>query len=171
MLTWRRGLQFAPDRSILPEWFASFEGSSYGGENSIDVQDIRRSDGAYDLVSLSHVLEFVPDDRKAFSELVRIGSECLILHVTFASSPFSQTSTHYEEPTGTFGRFHSYGLDAPQWLGAPELDLKTLIVQMVDPVTEVVEHTHFFCRQRNDAETLRAAFCAADPDAVPSYLS
>ncbi len=73
LLAWRRAIQFAPDPSLDPAWFRSYEGSQYGGENNLDLQDINRPDGSYDFISLSSVLEFVPDDRRAFAELGRIG--------------------------------------------------------------------------------------------------
>ena len=120
MLGWRRALQFAPDRSIDPTWFASFEESQYGGTNSIDLQEIARADDRYDFISLSHVLEFVPDDRRAFAELARVGSDCCIIHITFASQFTAPISTHWPEPHGSYGRFHDYGRDVCEWLEVPQ---------------------------------------------------
>jgi hypothetical protein len=160
MLAWRRALQFAPDRSIDPDAFRSFEGSRYGGENSIDLQEIPRADGSYDWITLNHVLEFVPDDRKGFEEVVRVSSDVSIIHITFAGDPSGLVTRHWEEPKPPYGRFHSFGADAGEWLGVDRHGLKTVEARLQDPVTEVVEAVHFFCRQRNDAETLQAAFQA-----------
>jgi len=166
MLSWRRALQFAVDGSIVPEWFATFEGSRYGGENSIDMQEIPRPDGSYDFISLSHVMEFVPDDRRAFSELLRVGSECCIVHVTFASAMDMEVSRHFDAPHGPYGRMHAYGRDAPDWLGATAAGLETVALRMSDPVTELSEMVHFFCRQPSDAHTIAAACEAATPGSV-----
>jgi SAM-dependent methyltransferase len=65
-------LQFSADRVAEPSWFNSVERSLYGKENSIDIQDIRRADESYGFVICSHVIEHVPDHRKAVKELTRI---------------------------------------------------------------------------------------------------
>jgi hypothetical protein len=156
-LSWRRALQFAPDASLDPAWFQSFETSTYGGENSIDLQEIDRPAGSYDFISLSSVLEFVADDRRAFSELMRIGSEACILHCTFLSTLAAPNSTHYGEPHGDFGRYHDYGSDLTAWFDTDKHDLSTLMVSAVDPVTSREGPIHFFCRRREDAEILSAS--------------
>jgi ubiquinone/menaquinone biosynthesis C-methylase UbiE len=38
----------------------------------VDIQDMPFEDNTYDLVRCSHVLEHVPDDRRALSEIRRI---------------------------------------------------------------------------------------------------
>ena len=169
MLSWRRALHFAPDMSLDRGWFRTYETSQYEGENSIDLREIDRPDGAYDFLSLSLVLEFIEDDRRAFSELVRIGSESCILHCTFDSTFEDATSTHYDEPHGAYGRYHGYGLDLEDWFDAEGHDLSTLMVKGTDPVTDHTEFFHFFCRQQSDAETLNAAFAQRDPGSIRSF--
>ena len=169
MLAWRRALQLSPDSSLEQSWFRSYEASLYGGENSIDlrVEPIDRPSGSYDLISLSMVLEFIPEDRRAFSELVRIGSDSCILHLTFTSDLTAADSTHTEKPVGEYGHYHDYGLDFERWFGAAGHGLSTLVAQIPDPVTGDATHKFcFFCRRRNDAETLSAAFEAELPGSV-----
>lgn len=160
-LSQRRALQFAPDASLDPNWFASFEGSRYGGENNLDLQAIDRPEGCYDLISLSSVLEFVPDDRRAFSELLRIGSANCIVHCTF--TPFSNLSRHYSEPHGDFGRYHVYGRDVNERFETRSHGLTTLVVIAIDPVTGVTQPLHFFCRQAGDAEALGTSVTSEEP--------
>ncbi len=170
MLAWRRALQFSPDSSLEQSWFRSYEASLYGGENSIDlrVEPIDRPSGSYDLISLSMVLEFIPEDRRAFSELVRIGSDSCILHLTFTSDLTDSESTHTEKPVGEFGHYHDYGLDFERWLSTADHGLSTLAAEIPDPVTGDSTHKFcFFCRRRNDAETLASAFEAELPGSVP----
>ncbi|HWH44407.1 MAG TPA: methyltransferase domain-containing protein [Thermoleophilaceae bacterium] len=160
MLGWRRALQFSPDISLLPEWFGAFELSVYDGENSMDVQDVPRPAGSYDFVSINHVIEYVPDDRGAFAELVRIGSECSIIQILFSSTLTAPVSAHYDEPQ-TLNRHHNYGQDLLEWFKVAEYGIHTVAAEIVDSVTEYAQPAHFFCRQRNDAATIATAFRAA----------
>lgn len=163
MLSWRRALQFAPDGSLDPAWFRSFETSTYGGENSIDLQDIDREGGAYDFISLSMVLEFVPDDRRAFGELARIGSERCIIHNSSGSTLEAPASTHRDEPSGPFGRHHYYGGDIEERLEIARHGFSALRVRGVDPVTGTPDVINFFCRSEDDADRLRASLGALTP--------
>ena len=54
------------------KWFGGFEVSIYGSNNSLDLQEIEREDGLYDIVICNHVLEHVENDRQAFREILRI---------------------------------------------------------------------------------------------------
>lgn len=169
-LAWRRALQFAPDSSLDESWFRTYEGSKYGGENSIDMQAIDRPDDSYDFISLSLVLEFVPDDRKAFEELVRVGSEDLILHITFSSGLSGEETTHTEEPSGEYGHYHDYGRDFEEWFDTAGHGLSTLVVGAADPVTGDSTYKFcFLCRRRADAETLAAAFEAEERPSIESF--
>jgi hypothetical protein len=163
MLSCRRAIQFAPDGSLDPVWFRSFETSTYEGENSIDLQEIDRPDDSYDFISLSMVLEFVPDDRRAFGELVRVGSDACIIHSSSGSVLTAPTSTHHEEPHGSFGRYHYYGNDFEDWFETAQRGLTTVSVQAVDPVTRTADDLQFFCRRADDADALGAASTTAQP--------
>jgi len=170
MLAWRRALQFAPDSSLEESWFRSYEGSEYGGENSIDMQAIDRPDDSYDFISLSLVLEFVPDDRTAFEELLRVGSDDLILHITFNSALTAAESSHTEEPSGQYGHYHDYGRDFEQRFETAERGISTLVLEIPDPVTGDATHPFcFLCTRRNDGETLAAAFEAEPAASVESF--
>jgi hypothetical protein len=160
LLAWRRALQFAPDASLDPAWFRSFETSTYGGENSIDLQEVDRPDGSYDFISLSMVMEFVADDRKAFGELARIGSDRCIIHNSSGSMLNGATSTHHDEPHGSFGRYHYYGGDIEERFEVGRHGFSAVQVQAVDPVTGTPDVIHFFCRQESDADVLGAALLA-----------
>lgn len=152
----RRALQFAPDGSLDPAWFRTYEGSRHGGENSLDLEHIDRPDASYDFVSLSSVLEFVPDDRRAFAELARIASPTGVIHCTFTPVAAGPTR-HFAQRQGDFGRHHVYGEDLAEWLGAASHGLAALAVTTADPATGVEQPLHFFCRRERDAETLAAA--------------
>jgi hypothetical protein len=160
-LAWRRALQFAPDGSLEESWFRTYEASTYGGKNSIDMQAIDRPADSYDFISSSMVLEFVPDDRKAFSELLRVGSDALIMHLTFTSGLKDAKTQHYEQAKG-WGTWHDYGWDYDEWFGTAEREISTLVVNMPDPVTG--DATYPFCflfRRESDLDTWAAALAEA----------
>lgn len=161
MFSWRRAIQFAPDPSLDPTWFRSYEGSVYEGENSLDLQDIDRPGGTYDFISLSGVLELVPDDQRAFGELMRIASSTCLIHCTFV--PLADATKHYNKLHGAFGRYHLYGLDLTEWFNTASHNLTTIVTTAIDPVTEVDEPLHFFCRQHHDAEVLTSSFATGRP--------
>ena len=73
----------------------------------VDVQDIPYEDNYFDLILCSHVLEHVPDDRKAISELYRVlkpGGTALILvpinGIAF-ELPYDETKTLEDERFNT----------------------------------------------------------------------
>jgi hypothetical protein len=166
MLASRRALQISPDPSLDQGWFRHYELSEYGGENSIDLEKpIDRPESTYDFISLSLVIEFVREDRKAFDELLRIGSDELIMHLTFTSGLKETDSRHAEEPTGEYGTYHDYGWDFDEWFGTKERGLSILVIDMPDPVTGDASHPFvFFFRRLEDAETFAGTF-EASPDA------
>jgi len=166
MLVWRSAIQFSPDGTLAPERFATFESSTYGGENSLDLRNIDRPDGSYDFLSLSQVLDFVDDDRTAFAELSRIASDCAIVHLAFTSVMTAAVSDHYPEPRGAHGRFHEYGRDVFRHLGAPELGFEAIEVTTTDPCTGVTGPMFLLARSRSDANTLRAAIAATSAAAL-----
>lgn len=75
----KRFLHVAPERS-LEKIFSQACGSGYLSADlsdplameKIDITDIRHPDGSFDGIYCSHVLEHVPDDRKAMRELCRV---------------------------------------------------------------------------------------------------
>lgn len=171
MFAWRRALQFAPDSSLEDSWFEELEKSKYGRENSIDLaKPIDRPDNSYDLISLSLVMEFVPDDRAAFDEFLRIGTDALILHMTFTSDLSDAETWHRDQAEGHYPTYHGYGRDFAQWFGAEERGLSTLVFRTPDPLTGDATHPFtFFFRRRNDAETFVAAFDPAPYVSIESY--
>ena len=83
-----RILHFSPSRSlyrVLKEQSSDYDSSDLSddfiAEESYDITMIDADDESYDLVICYHILEHVPDDRKAIEEIWRIleaGGYCLI---------------------------------------------------------------------------------------------
>jgi SAM-dependent methyltransferase len=131
-----RAIQFSPDPTLEPSWFKSFELSSYGEGEGIDIQAIARADGAYDLVACSHVLEHVADDRKALSELLRITSEEGFLFLV-VPDPFREEKTRdwgFAKPE-KHGHFRVYGADIAERFSRYLPDQPVIAYMGEDPVT------------------------------------
>lgn len=161
-LSWRRAMQFSPDRALVPAWFKSFEVSTFGGENSLDLQALDRPDGAYDFVTLSHVLEFVPDDHAAFTELVRILSPHGLLHMVLSRPDSRARCQDFLTSVATTGEhryFHLYGRDFGERFRLAERGLHVRVFMVTDPVTGLAEALHLVAR---DAPMLDAIATLVD---------
>src|ERR1041385_333763 len=73
-----RMLHFAPEaffKQIFVRQFPKYETADLfmkGVDHKVDLQDLPFTDGSYDLVFASHVLEHIRDDKKAIREIRRI---------------------------------------------------------------------------------------------------
>jgi len=65
-------LQFSDDCIAVPTWFRARELSIFGGRNSIDIQAIPRRPGSYNIIVCCHVIEHVPDHRRAVWSLANV---------------------------------------------------------------------------------------------------
>jgi hypothetical protein len=137
----RRLLHFAPEPLLdpvfgrLPEVERTTADLYAPADLRLDISDMNLPDSSFDLILCSHVLEHVPDDRGAMSELRRVladGGLALVL------VPYRPTVTTYEDlsirsPLGRMVAFGQqdhvriYGLDLPDRLRAAgfEVDDRT----------------------------------------------
>ena len=126
----RRLLHFAPEPLFDPVFARLAEidrttADLYApADLKLDITDMDLPDSSFDLILCSHVLEHVPDDAAAMSELRRIlapGGLCLVL------TPYRPEVTTYEDPAVTspldrmvaFGQqdhVRIYGSDLPERL-------------------------------------------------------
>jgi len=121
-----RVLQFSEDVSAPRDRFASFEVSVYGGANSLDLQSIDRTDGAYGLVIANHVLEHVADDHAALAELDRVTAPDGFLFLSVPDLLRCERTVEYGRARpDKHGHYRLYGPDiavrwrlaVPQWRG------------------------------------------------------
>lgn len=84
----------------------------------MDITDIQHPDDSFDLILCSHVLEHVPDDRKAMSEFKRVlkpgGFAMLLVPITTYQTDEDPTVTDPNERLRRFGQddhVRRYGLD------------------------------------------------------------
>jgi SAM-dependent methyltransferase len=149
-LSWRRGLQFSRDPSLRPEWFRSWEVSVYNGENSLDLTHLDRADASYDFVSLNMVLEFIPDARTAFAELMRILSPDGILQAGFSHAEGREATLDYPAEQGDYGKgqgyFHLFGRDLADYFELKRHGASFVVLSESDAATGVATEFHFFAR-------------------------
>ncbi len=130
-------LQFSDDPLVARGWFKSAEISSFGGENSIDIQDIQKPDESYDFVVCSHVIEHVPEHRRAISEMVRILSQEGLILLAYALPVTREHTEEWGYPDWTqHGRYRVLGRDFEKEFRNIVPQAQVLAVQGVDSVTE-----------------------------------
>jgi SAM-dependent methyltransferase len=131
-----RALQFAPDNTLLPDFFLQLDYSVYGGENSIDMMDTKLTSGSYDLVASNHVLEHVRDHFAAVSELLRVVGPNGIVHVNVPSPTFLAETRDwgYPDPARTY-HYRVYGADAGYLLAAAHANVHVICAVGLDVVT------------------------------------
>ena len=149
-------LQMSPDVSVEADWFASCEVSVFGGRNSLDLEDIDRPDGSYDLVICNHVLEHIEHDRQGFRELMRITRPQGFLQVTV---PTPYTRAHTKElgypDEGAFGHWRAYGRDLVERFAEARPGAELVQVEVFDPVTAAGGYVYFWTLDPATAARLR----------------
>ena len=141
-LDWHRArmrvLHFAPE-SIFYNLFSSFKDIDYWPvdlnpniykgkvRKKVDITDISFVDNSFDLIMCTHVLEHVPDDKKAMSELYRVlkpKTGIAFINVPIYNKPVTLENPEYNTPElrfkyyGKSDHVRAYGLDYPQRLRA-----------------------------------------------------
>ncbi len=137
-------LQLSPDIGVDPGWFARYEVSEYGGENSIDLENIDRADASYDLLVCNHVLEHVCDDRRGYRELLRVTRPNGCVQIT-VPSPYTQSSTRdwgYPRPEA-HGHYRGYGRDIVEMFREAAPRAEVVEVEVHDPVTGDGDFVYF----------------------------
>lgn len=109
-------------------WPVDLEPDRYKGmvRKAVDITEIPFEDDSFDLIMCNHVLEHIPDEKKALRELYRVLKPKT--GIAFLNVPMFNTSTTLENPEyntpelrfkyyGQHDHVRAYGLDYPQRLG------------------------------------------------------
>ena len=151
-----RALQFSPDLSVDPDWFSSYELSIYGGDNSIDLEAIDRASATYDVIICNHVLEHIPDDRKAFTELIRVLSPSGFLEVT-VPNPYFRKITEDRGPK-IHEHFRTYGADISLRFNGTKSTVLLHRVTGKDMVTGRKDYVFFWTKSERTLKDLQEWF-------------
>jgi SAM-dependent methyltransferase len=144
-----RCLQFSRDPSVRRTWFGSFELSIYNGANSIDVQDIARPDASYDIVICNHVLEHVPDHRRALRELGRIVSARGFLFLSVPDPARRARTEDWGRPDRSrHHHFREFGADLAELLKRELPAFSIVEVRAVDDSTGDPDLAYILTRSR-----------------------
>jgi len=111
---------------------------------TMDVCDIRREDGAFDAIYCSHVLEHVPDDRKAMREFWRVlapgGWALILVPITGRTTDEDPSVTHPAERQRRFGQHDHvrvYGTDVIDRLRAASLEVESCTTEGIASALEI----------------------------------
>lgn len=126
-LSEKRGtaLVCAPEKPILPLWNSTGTlkvtkldiEPTRGVDVLADLQEIPFADDFYDIIWCHHVLELVPDDKKALKEFFRVLRPATgILIISSGMSADEKTREFGFSDTNHYGRWRVYGQDYPQRL-------------------------------------------------------
>jgi SAM-dependent methyltransferase len=129
-------IRFSDDPILDDSWFRTSEVSTFEGANSLDIQAIDRTDEAYDVVLCCHVIEHVPDDRKAIRELTRILSRQGFLLLVYPRAEEGDITEDwgFADPEKN-GHYRGYGRDFEGVLADSLPGIAAIAVEATDPVT------------------------------------
>ncbi|MEM0897927.1 MAG: methyltransferase domain-containing protein [Verrucomicrobiota bacterium] len=103
-------------------------------DENIDITDIQYPDNTFDLILCSHVLEHVPEDRKAMREFHRVlapeGQAFLLVPINSKVSEEDPSVTDPKDRLRLYGHpdhVRNYGLDYPQRLEEEGFKVKTVL--------------------------------------------
>ena len=131
-----RCLQISTDRSIRPAWFGRYEVSVYNKKNSLDIQQIARAHASYDIIVCNHVIEHVPDHRRALRELGRILSDRGFLFVSVPDpARHARTEDRGRPDPARHHPYREFGPDFADLLKQELPDLSVIEVWAVDDAT------------------------------------
>jgi len=142
-------LQFSPDKTVDPSWFGSHEVSTYGGDNSLDLQKIDRESYQYDIVMCNHVLEHVQYDNSALNELLRITKKEGFVFLTVPSPLHKAETNDWGYPKEEqHGHYRIYGKDFIEKLKQYLPHAWIMSTTEIDDATQTDDIVFFLCHSK-----------------------
>lgn len=151
-LNWNRPnmrvLHFAPEiafyeifssKENIEYWPVDLNPEIYEGrvKKSVDITNIPFEDSYFDLIMCTHVLEHIPDDKKAMSELYRVlkpNDGVALLTVPIFDRPKTLENPEYNTPElrtkyyGQHDHVRAYGFDYPEKLKTAGFSVTEFVV-------------------------------------------
>jgi len=158
LLNGRRVLQFSPDHSVKPERVAELRVSDYGVSDSLDIQAIAVADGSYNWIVSHHVVNFIPDDKKALREMARVVGPKGAVLLTVGGTTHAFETQVFERPTGPHAAYKIYGCDFAEFLAQVVPTAGILEVVGTDPSTATLDTTYIYSQDIELLRTIGRAF-------------
>lgn len=168
LLIEKRVLQFSKDDSVKAARLAEHRVSEYGSSDSLDIQAIAVADGSYDWVVSHHVVNFVPHDDKALTEMLRVAGPNGAVLVTVGGTTDTFDTRVFDEPTGPHAAYKIYGSDFADRLQQLLPSAHLLEVVAIDPCTATLDVVYVYSRR---VELLREVGRALAPHNLFARLS
>lgn len=144
-----RCLQISTDPTARASWFGEREVSIYDQRNSLDVQNIARADKSYDVVICNHVIEHVPDHRRAVRELGRILSDRGFLFLSVPDPAHRARTEDWGRPDpARHGHYREFGADFGDLLTMELPDLSIVALRTLDDTTGDRDVIYILTRNR-----------------------
>ena len=116
----------------------------YGYRNSLDLQEIERDDGSYDIVICNHVLEHVKKKRQAFREILRILRPTGFLQFSVPNPKLHAETKDWGYPKPDMHEhYRVYGRDLLLRFSEAQGGAHILEVDATDEVTGVSDFVYF----------------------------
>ena len=155
----QKALQFSLDPSVDPSWFLNLETSVYGHTNSLDIQNINKPSNSYDIVICNQILEHVKDDKKAFSELLRILKNTGILQITVPIPISKSVTDDWGYPKEDFhGHYRHYGIDLIEYFKSVSPEISLINIRAQDKITGSEDYIFFWMKSLETRDFLLKLF-------------
>jgi len=155
----KNALQFSEEPTVDSEWFNKHLISVYGGNNSLDVQNIDYKDEVFDIVICNQVIEHVPDDKKAIKELLRVTKKDGFVQMSVPYPMQLAKTIDWGYPKESdHGHYRNYGKDINLLLD--ELVGKDCWKEIVvtDPVTIAQDYIYILCHSKKVLSSVLSQF-------------
>ena len=156
-----RVLHFAPElifyklfssHKLIDYWPVDLNPDAYHGRvrKAVDITNIPFDDDSFDLIMCTHVLEHIPDDRKAMRELYRVlkpKKGIAFINVPLYNLPVTFENPEYNTPElrlkyfGQKDHVRKYGNDYPERLSDVGFGIQIFTAKGTD--NKILEHYGF----------------------------
>ena len=121
----------------------------------MDLQNIERGHGTYDVVICNQILEHVADDKRAFSEILRILKDDGFLQMTVPIPISRDVTDDWGYPKEDFhGHYRHYGIDLIEYFSQVYPGIHMINCKASDGVTEVEDYVFFWMKSKKTRDYL-----------------
>jgi SAM-dependent methyltransferase len=160
----RSALIFTAESWLPGEYFAMHERSIFGGHNHLDIQNIQRASESYSWISCNHVLEHVPDDRRAILEMFRVLRYDGVLQLTIPAPSRTSVTVDWQfpDPRKTL-HYRNYGADFTEALARLIPSAHIIIHIIRDKLTPFIDTSYLIFKDpKIRMQCCEAIFAAGD---------